>query len=121
MSVVGNDFINDCCFGEDFSKWLVDALVKSGIEADVICMEDFGWANCAKYQDASYLMCVAGVSSVDPAKPNYGEWQVMLERHRSFLDKLLGRNKTSRTEPIFERILHVLRTAGFEEVAIEPS
>ena len=59
VSVVGSDFINDCCFGEDFSKWLVSPLLESGVDADVICMEDFGWANQAEYRGASYLMCVA--------------------------------------------------------------
>ena len=30
LSVVGADFINDCCFGEDFSRWLVGALRAAG-------------------------------------------------------------------------------------------
>jgi hypothetical protein len=41
LSVVGADFINDCCFDEDFSKWLVSALSEAGVRVDVICMEDF--------------------------------------------------------------------------------
>ncbi|MEQ1525200.1 MAG: hypothetical protein ABL911_00430 [Gallionella sp.] len=50
LSVVGEDFINDCCFGEDFSNWLVAALESVGVEADLICMEDFGWANLAAFE-----------------------------------------------------------------------
>lgn len=47
LTVVGPDFINDGCYGEDFSRWLVSALSEAGVPADVICMEDFGWANQA--------------------------------------------------------------------------
>lgn len=120
LSVVGPDFINECCFGEDFSKWLVDTLATVGVDADVICMEDFGWANQAEYQGASYLMCVAGNSDEDPGRPNYGEWHVMLERHRTFKQKLLGQNRISVSDPIVDKVAEVLRAAGFADVAVEP-
>lgn len=120
LSVVGSDFINDCCFGEDFSRWLVEALSATGVDADVICMEDFGWANQAECQGASYLMCVAGNSDEEPARPNYGEWHVMLERHRTFMQKLLGKNKASASDPIVGKVVEVLRAAGFAGVAVEP-
>lgn len=120
LSVVGSDFINDCCFGEDFSKWLVSALSDSGVDADVICMEDFGWANQAEYQGVSYLMCVGGSSEGDPNRPNFGEWHVTLERHRSFAQKLLGENKTSAADPIVDKVVQALRLAGFADVTVEP-
>jgi hypothetical protein len=120
LSVVGSDFINDCCFGEDFSKWLVEALTAAGVTADVICMEDFGWANQAEYQRTSYLMCVAGNCDDDPTRPNYGEWHVMLERHRTFMQKLLGQNKASASDPIVGKVVEVLRATGFASVTVEP-
>ncbi len=119
LSVVGSDFINDCCFGEDFSKWLVLALSEAGVDADVICMEDFGWANQAEYQGVSYVMCVAGNSGEDPSRANFGEWHVMLERHRSFAQELLGKNKASAGDPIVGKVVHVLRAAGFADVKVE--
>lgn len=120
LSVVGADFINDCCFGEDFSKWLVSALSEAGVPAGVICMEDFGWANQAEHQGISCLMCVAGNSEEDPSRPNYGEWHVMLERHRTFTQKILGKNKTAATDPIVGKVVQVLRAAGFSDVTVEP-
>ncbi|WP_202840746.1 hypothetical protein [Luteimonas saliphila] len=120
LSVVGSDFINDCCFGEDLSNWLASELPSTGVTADIICMEDFGWANLAEYQGASYLMCVAGNSDEDPANPNYGEWHVMLERGRTFMQKLLGKNKIASSDPIVGRVAQVLRDAGFANVAVEP-
>jgi hypothetical protein len=120
LSVVGKDFINDCCFGEDFSNWIVSALTEAGVDAGVICMEDFGWANQAEYQGASYLMCVAGNSDEVPGRPNYGEWHVMLERHRTLKEKLLGKNKTSASDPIVAVVAEVLRAAGFVDVTVQP-
>jgi len=120
LSVVGNDFINDCCFGEDFSNWLVSALTDAGVAADVICMEDFGWANQADHLGTSYLMCVAGNAKENPGHPNYGEWHVMLERRRTFKQKLFGKNKTAATDPIIGKVKQVLEAAGFADVAVEP-
>ncbi len=115
---MASDFINDCCFGEDFSKWLVAALEAQGVAADLICMEDFGWANSAEYQGVSYLMCVGGTSDEDRDRPNFGMWHVMLERHRTLTDRLFGRNKTARSDPIIEKVAAVLRAAGFADVEI---
>jgi hypothetical protein len=120
LSVIGADFINDCCFGEDLSIWLVGALVEAGVEADVVCMEDFGWANYAGFKDITYLMCVGGNSDGDPERPNYGEWHVTLERNRTFVQKLLGKNKASNSDPIVGKVVDVLRGAGLERVEVEP-
>jgi hypothetical protein len=118
LSVAGPDFINDCCFGEDFSNWLVSALSDAGVDADVICMEDFGWSNQAAYQGASYLMCVAGNSEEDPDRPDFGQWHVMLERRRNFIEKILGKNRMTPADPIISMVVEVLRGAGFSDVAV---
>lgn len=120
LSVVGDDFINDCCFGEDFSSWLVDELGTHGIAADLICMEDFGWANQAVHEGVSYLVCIAGNSDEDPNRPNYGTWHVMVERNRSVTDKIFGKNKITTTDAVVQKITHILQSAEFNDVAIEP-
>jgi hypothetical protein len=120
LSVVGTDFINDCCFGEDFSKWLVSALESQGVGADLLCMEDCGWANLATFEGVSYLICVAGNSEEESSRPNFGTWHVMVERHRTFKEKLLGRNKTTVEDLLVHRVMNVLRSAGFADVVAEP-
>jgi hypothetical protein len=117
LSVVGADFINECCFGEDLSEWLVASLNKSGIKADVNCMEDFGWANSVLHEGVSYSLCVAGNSDEDKSRPNYGQWHVMLTRHRSFIDALFGKNKLTAEDPVVIKIVQILKSAGFEDVA----
>ena len=120
LSVAGGDFINDCSFGEDFSRWLVAALSAVGVEADLVCMEDFGWANVAEYGGVSYLMCVGGCSEDDASRPDYGQWRVMLDRQRTLTQQILGKKKMSAADPIVEKVRHVLMSEGFADVAIEP-
>ena len=120
LSVVGPDFINDCCFGEDFSNWLVSELSTASVEADVICMEDYGWANYAKLGGITYLMSVGSTPEDDPARPNFGEWHVLLERKRSFAQRLFGQNKASAADPIIGKVIAVLQSAGFANVQVEP-
>ena len=120
LSTEQEDFINECCFGEDFSQWLVDALTAAGTNAEVICMEDFGWANWAEHQGIRYLVCVAGLWDGNEARPNYGEWRVMLERRRTLVQKLLGNNRTSTSDPIVGKIVQLLKASGFEGVTVEP-
>ena len=120
LSVVGADFINDCCFGEDFSSWLVKALRATGVEADVICMEDFGWANYAVWHGVRYLVSVAG-SPDKPGNPaNHGEWHVMLERQRTLIQTLLGKGKITLDDPLVGIVHRILHEGGFTAVRIEP-
>ena len=120
LSIEGEDFINPCCFGEDFSQWLVDTLESKGIEADIICMEDFGWANYAKHSGATYLVCVAGNSDEKPDNLNYGTWHVMIEKKRSFKDMIFGKNKTKTSDPLVHEVTKILKAEGFSDVIVEP-
>jgi len=119
LSAVGPHFLNDGCFGEDFSRWLVGALRSNGVDADVLGMEDFGWSNQATLDGTTYLVCVAGNSNAATDNPNLGEWHVMLERKRSLMQRLTGEGKTSATDPLVRRIARVLMEAGLVEVGVE--
>lgn len=120
LSRVGADFINPCCFGEDFSHWLVDALNRQGLTASVICMEDFGWVNQARHGERDYLISIGGASDELASAPDLGTWHVLFERRRSLFDRLLGRGRPSVDEPIVVLTTQLLRDAGFAEVTIEP-
>ena len=120
LSRVGDHFINDCCFGEDFSAWLVAQLSARGVKADVLCQEDFGWANVAEHEGVSYSVCVAGSPDEDAARPDFGEWHVMLERHRTLVQRILGKNAMFAADPLVGKVLEIPRSAGFEQVAVEP-
>ncbi|NHZ97596.1 hypothetical protein [Massilia sp. CCM 8734] len=119
LSVVGDDVINECSYGEDFSRWLVASLESQAVEANVVCMEGFGWANTAKEAGNSYLMYVGGVADGGPDHPNRGQWRVMLERNRTLMDKILGKNMISPEDPLVKRVVQILTSAGFSQVVIE--
>lgn len=118
LSVVGHDFINDCCYGEDFSRWLVAELQKKQVDATVICMEDFGWINQVVIDNQVYLMSIAGTSDDNSQCLNYGQWHIMLEKKRSFLEVLLRRNPLTKSEPILIVLTDILTGEGFENISI---
>jgi len=113
------DFINDCCFGEDFSEWVTQEISKNGAIADVVCMEDFGWFNQVKCDDQTYGLAISGYSENLPNNPNYGSWFLSFDKKRAFVEVLLGKNKDSKEESIFKIVFDLLNKAGFDEVCFE--
>jgi hypothetical protein len=100
-------FINPCCFGEDFAKWLRERLAEAGVEASEEGQEDWGWYLDASKDGASYFVGVGGESDGKPGQPNFGGWRVMIERKRSMKERLLGRNLDM--GPLPEIVLQILR------------
>ena len=120
LSVVGADFINDCCFGQDFSNWLVSKLRDTGITANVLCMEDFGWANTAELSGLSYLICIGGKSEAISSQADFGTWHILVETRRTLIQKLRGIGKVSASDPIVSKIVQIVTEAGFSNVVVEP-
>ena len=97
--------------GEDFSRWLMDALRSRGVDARALGWRDAGWSNQATLDGTTYLVCVAGT---DP-----GEWHVLLERKRSLLQRLTGQDPTCPRDTLVRRIAQVLVDAGMVEVGMQ--
>jgi hypothetical protein len=117
LSVTKEHFINPCCFGEDLAAWLRSKLVENSIPPLDPGQEDRGWYIESTLGDASYFIGVGGAANESAANPNEGEWRIMVEKHRSIWDKLKGRNKTSRSDPIFAIIREILkRESDFKNV-----
>lgn len=94
-------------------------LCQQGIDAKVICMEDFGWANEASYKGHIYLLCVAGASDENSEHPNRGEWHIMLERKRTWLEVLRGKAKITADDPLVQQIVNILKASDFTVLAVE--
>jgi hypothetical protein len=117
LSVTKEHFINPCCFGEDLAAWLRSKLVENSIPTLDPGQEDRGWYIESTLGDASYFIGVGGAANESAANPNEGEWRIMVEKHRSIWDKLKGKNKTSRSDPIFAIIREILkRESDFKNV-----
>ena len=118
LSVVKDNFINEACFGVDFSHWLVTVLDARGVGAFVMGMDKNGWENVLKYEGETWLLHISGASDFDSARPNYGTWRLLLERQRSWWQKLMG-SKNAAGDALGEKIAQILAGGRFEEVSIE--
>jgi hypothetical protein len=120
LSETKEHFINPCCFGEDLAAWLRSKLVEKSIPTLEPGQEDWGWYIESRLGDASSFIGVGGVANESAANPNEGEWRIMVEKHRSIWDKLTGKHKTSRSDPIFAIIREILeRESAFKNVRYE--
>jgi len=108
LSEVKPHFINDCCFGEDFSNWLSQQLEFENISTTESFQEDWGWAFYIKYNNQEYLIGVNGISNNITNKKNVGQWRVMIDKKRSLIEKLLGKNKMASNEQIIIILYEIL-------------
>jgi hypothetical protein len=82
-------FINDCCFGDDVARALIDQLRSRGaVTEPEPGQEDFGW----------YLTFEAGAShqlviGYRPDADEAGTWICWLERNAGLIGSLLGRRR----------------------------
>lgn len=108
LSKVKSHFINDCCFGEDLAHWLSQKLKLKNINATDIFQEDWGWGFYVVIENQTYFIGIGGVSDGADNDSNQGEWRVMIEKKRSFVEKILGKNKLTDNENIVTLIKNIL-------------
>jgi hypothetical protein len=86
-SEVRDYFINDCCFGDDLAKWMMERLRSTGIETGSEPeQEDFGWYFEFTVAGEKHC-CILGYQPDEPE----GVWHLWLERSRGLLGSLVGR------------------------------
>lgn len=108
LSEIKKHFINPCCFGEDLAVWLRLKLLDKNTSTIEPGQEDWGWYIESKLGDASYFIGVGGIADESVESPNAGEWRIMIEKHRSMWEKLTGKNKILRNDPIFMIVQKIL-------------
>src|SRR5262249_50500858 len=86
-------FINDCCYGDDLARWLVERLLRRGVLASQPGQEDWGWYFEAPYQGANYFVGVGGNADDEHAPSNRGEWRLIVEKRRTLWEKLKKVNR----------------------------
>ena len=80
-------FINDCCFGEDCSEWLIDKLKSQNnlqVDAEPV-QEDWGWCFGAKAGQRSFLIGVGLYE--DDAVPN--RWLIFIDSQLGSVKRML--------------------------------
>jgi hypothetical protein len=118
LSVVGEHFINPCCFGEDLAAWLRGKLADKGIPASAPGQEDWGWYLSANYAQRSYFLGMNG--NPDVKGSDEGEWRIIVEKKRPLWEVVTRGGKIADDDPmlkILEQIVH--ETADFTNVHFE--
>src|SRR5215468_11314442 len=84
-------FINDCCFGDDIARWLIQQLRAQGVQtADEPGQEDFGWYLTFHVGGTEHCFVIG----FQPNNPTTGDrWLGWLERQTGFLGSLFGGRK----------------------------
>lgn len=84
-------FINDCCFGDDVARALIERLRAQGIQtADEPGQEDFGWYFRFTVGGADHSL----ILSFQPNDPATGDrWLGWIKRPTGFLSSLFGGGK----------------------------
>jgi hypothetical protein len=96
-------FINECCYGDDLARWMIQRLTARGIKCDAEPgQEDFGWYLIFGLQHTSYHL-ILGYIPNDTAET--GEWFCCLERRTSLIGFLFGAAKR-RIQPEAAEAVH---------------
>jgi hypothetical protein len=104
--------------GHAVLTWLVDVLRANGYDAGEPDAEDWGWYVNVTGHDASYLVGASGESESEGSTAI--DWTLQIHRHRSFTDKLFGRNvhtADDRLSAIAERVVRA--EPSFTNVSVD--
>jgi hypothetical protein len=100
-------FVNDCCYGDDTARWLRHKLVRFGMHVTEPRQEDWGWYIKVQHGRSAYFFGIGG-NAEGPTSGNEGEWRVMVEKRRSFTDKLVGKNQMAENEEILAVLIRLI-------------
>lgn len=104
--------------GESVLTWLRRQLAEHGYEATDPQAEDWGWYIDVQGPEASYLVGASADLGQVPAR----EWVVQIYRHRSWRDKLFGRNKLAADDALSACVESIIREgAGARDVQVDKS
>jgi len=70
--------------------------------------EDWGWELPANIDGQSYYLCVSGNAEETNAKPDEGEWGIIVEKKRSIFQRITGKGKITRDDGMLGRVSKIL-------------
>lgn len=103
-------FINECCYGDDLARWLIERLRARGVHTEEEPgQEDFGWYLSFRIGEGKYDL-VIGYRPGDEGES--GDWIGTLERRAGLIGSVFGARKRG-IQPDAPEALHaVLSTAS---------
>lgn len=107
--------INPIC-GQSLLLWLKDKLAAT-VQLTEPAAEDWGWYTTIDWQGRVYLL---GASAEKSYMTNEYDWVFQIDKQRSFIEKLLGKNKMTENDDcllFFKAVLDA--EPAFKNVAME--
>jgi hypothetical protein len=103
--------------GQSVLTWLRAELAKAQYTATEPDTEDWGWYIDVTGNDGSYLV---GASADADGSTADIEWVVQIHKHRSFSDKVFGRNKMAEDDSLAALIERIVRAdPQISDVSVE--
>ena len=86
--------------GEDVLRWLSGKLELHGAQTVKVYSQRWGWEMDVRHNVTTYLIGASGRRRENPTAPDDGSWRITVTKRRSIIDRALGKNKMSKTDPL---------------------
>ena len=105
-------FINDCCFGEDFARWLRQRLANSEFESSNPIQEDYGWGLWITLEKDKFWIALSYVGDGPTEAP--AQWVISVTRPTSLniVRRLFSKPDLTTMEALQARIRRELETTA---------
>ncbi len=104
--------------GQGVLDWLREELAATPWEATAPKPEDWGWYMYVRGSDNSYMVGASGEAGESPMV----DWTIQVHKRRSLVEKLTGRNKLTREDPLSRLVEDLVRgDPDFANVEIRES
>lgn len=102
--------------GLSLGNWFRDVFRAKDIGASDVEAEDWGWYLDADYAGRSYMVGFCAFCEEDGSVPSgeFTELIVQVEKHRSFTEQILSRNKMDQNDPMLNLVHEII--LGIEDV-----
>ena len=101
-------FINECCFGDDLARWLIEQLRARGVHAESEPgQEDFGWYLTYRVGDTDYDFVIGSRGGENDRH----EWLGWVERSAGFFGSLVGARKRG-IKPEGVEVIHAILSSS---------
>lgn len=87
-------------FGKDLVQWLFQQLQAHGVQELNTYEDGEGYEAEARHGSTIYLIAVRGNRANKPQSPNDAIWRIAVRKQRSLLERALGKNRMSSTDPL---------------------
>jgi hypothetical protein len=106
--------------GESVLIWLRENVFREPYSSTEPDAEDWGWYIDVQIDGESYLVGSCAQIDEEPEIGEEIEWPLQIHKNRTFIEKLLGRNKMAVDDSLVSKVLDTFKNdAAFHHVTVE--